>query len=224
MKIISKFTDFYDSVGKKFSGIPGQQVWIREETEVSDRALRECILLELGLPSNALNSSRMWSKQKELLIEPIILGVAGNCVPLVRVQRRDNLKVLEDFFYSFKSFTSDDSIHLSGWKLAQIYDLFSKSNLDIPMSVWNEIQTPLFLLKSDSYVYIPQKLPRLILNPLLKDFKFFKFKDAFSTYQELDQFLSRITIPEEKHPQVSDSVRLEKHGFDKRYGFRKRKF
>jgi len=224
MKIISKFTDFYDSVGKKFSGIPGQQVWIREDTEISDVTVRNQIVSEIGLNRNLIGSQRVWSDRIELTIETILLGVGGRCVPLVRVQRRDNVKIFEDFFYSFKSFTSDDSIHLSGWKLAQIYDLFSKINLDIPMSVWNEIQTPLFLLKSDSYAYIPQKLPRLILNPLLKDFKFFKFKDAFSTYQELDQFLSRITIPEEKHPQVSDSVRLEKHGFDKRYGFRKRKF
>jgi len=83
MKIISKFTDFYDSVGKKFSGIPGQQVWIREETEISDVTVRNQIVSEIGLNRNLIGSQRVWSDRIELTIETILLGVGGRCVPLV---------------------------------------------------------------------------------------------------------------------------------------------
>jgi len=65
--------------------------------------------------------------------------------------------------------------------------------------------------------------PRLILNPCLKEIQFFKVFDPYAAYQELAMFVSGV-MGGQAPPMVpvSDEIRLEKHGFDKKWSFRKK--
>lgn len=64
----------------------------------------------------------------------------------------------------------------------------------------------------------------LAYNPVLKDLKFYKIFDSYQTFQELSMFISGV-MGGQAPPmvQISDEIRLEKHGFDKKLSFRKEK-
>lgn len=64
---------------------------------------------------------------------------------------------------------------------------------------------------------------KLIYNPCLKDLEFFKVVDAFQAFQELSMFISGVLGGQSpKMIEISDEVRIAKHGFDK-MSFRKEK-
>jgi hypothetical protein len=63
----------------------------------------------------------------------------------------------------------------------------------------------------------------IMANGNLSEFQFYKKKDPFSTYQELDMFISGILPQNSNMPiSISDKDRIYQHGFDK-YSFRKPK-
>lgn len=63
----------------------------------------------------------------------------------------------------------------------------------------------------------------LIRNPCLKDLQFFKVMDPFTTYQEIDMFLSGVLAPENKPMiKIEDKYKVQQHGFDTKFGFRTR--
>lgn len=65
--------------------------------------------------------------------------------------------------------------------------------------------------------------PKLVLSPCLKDLQFFKVFDPYTAYQEIAMFVSGV-MGGQAPPMVpvSDEVRLEKHGFDRKWSFRKK--
>ena len=59
-------------------------------------------------------------------------------------------------------------------------------------------------------------------NPVLKDFEFFKVKDSFSAFQELQQFISGVLGTEGNEPIVTDDkYKILAQGFDLKTSFRK---
>lgn len=61
-------------------------------------------------------------------------------------------------------------------------------------------------------------------NPSLKAIGFQRVKDAFTAYQEIDSYLSGVLgVDANPTVQISDTHRLEGHGFDKRTSFRNMK-
>lgn len=61
-----------------------------------------------------------------------------------------------------------------------------------------------------------------IINPNLKEKQFFKMFSPFDAYQEIDMFIGRhlANIPKEI-VEISDKDKINQHGFDPKYGFRK---
>jgi hypothetical protein len=56
----------------------------------------------------------------------------------------------------------------------------------------------------------------VIINPSLKDIDFFKVKDTYQTYQELDVWISgTLSYPQNTMVTLDDKSMLVKHGFDK---------
>jgi hypothetical protein len=63
----------------------------------------------------------------------------------------------------------------------------------------------------------------VIVNPRLQNYNFAKCLDAYSAYQELDMWISgTLSYPQNFMVEVSDKSKIQKHGFDTKYGFRKR--
>jgi hypothetical protein len=65
---------------------------------------------------------------------------------------------------------------------------------------------------------------RLILNPVLADYKFYRIVDSYTAYQEIEMFMNnQIVRPDDPYIEpVSDKIKAESHGFDK-FSFRKDK-
>ena len=64
----------------------------------------------------------------------------------------------------------------------------------------------------------------IVLDPILKSIEFHKQKDAYTCYQDIEQYLNGVLgnteLNEDKR---SDIEKIRSHGFDVKYGFRKRK-
>ena len=63
----------------------------------------------------------------------------------------------------------------------------------------------------------------LHINDCLADISFFKVFDAFTCYQELNTWMAgTLSYPQNIMIEVGDKSKIEKHGFDLKYGFRTR--
>ncbi len=81
------------------------------------------------------------------------------------------------------------------------------------------------LFKVPSFLYIHRTgsyVGQLITNPCLKDLQFYKVKDAYQTYQELDMYIGGVLAnTEHKKPNTGDdTVILKSKGFDVKTSFR----
>ena len=222
MKIISKFADYYDSVGKQFLGIQDQQIGLRKTTEVTDSTLKKRIVSELQFSNRFNGCFRECLHRNIIVFESYCIAFSGYIVPLVKVTKSNEHECIESFNYSYESLHLNSPVKLSNWRVKSFYEIFSKKDKVLPLEFWNELQTPLFILKFRSHLF-GDTTPFLITNPNLNKLEFFRIKDPFTCYQELDQFLTKLTKPEEIHPQIDDLTRLIEHGFDKKLSFRKRK-
>lgn len=64
---------------------------------------------------------------------------------------------------------------------------------------------------------------KLIINPILADYQFYKVFDSFHTFQEISMFMGGVLGKGEKDiVEVADKYKIEQHGFDK-WSFRKEK-
>lgn len=83
-----------------------------------------------------------------------------------------------------------------------------------------------------SQVFIDNKLPVVLIekygggvvftvNPNLSDIKFYRVKDSWTAYNEIDQFVLRYMLPEPDTIDVPDDVMAQKKGFGRKYDFRK---
>ncbi len=81
------------------------------------------------------------------------------------------------------------------------------------------------LVKILSYTGAVQRpKENFIVNPKLKNVGFHKVKDAYQCYQEIEQFLNGVLGNSEKTTDNrTDVEKIKSHGFDLKYGFRKRK-
>jgi hypothetical protein len=110
-----------------------------------------------------------------------------------------------------------------------ITDLIHQFHGQQDNTLFQQFKTPLFhvpLISSEHFT--PQRLETLqatfTLNPNLKDLQFQKYKDAYSTFQDIQSYISGIlgiTTPETI--ELSDRSKILKAGFDPKISFRKGK-
>lgn len=93
------------------------------------------------------------------------------------------------------------------------------------LPIFRELNSPVFVYDSDygrSYVENSYRNnPKFFINPILKEYQFFKLFDSFQAFQEIQMFISGVLGNKEKDiPQIEDKFKIEQHGFDK-WSFRK---
>lgn len=83
---------------------------------------------------------------------------------------------------------------------------------------------PIFVIVTEDGWSRPYSIPRsntfdqvrhIIYNPRLSDFNFAKMMDPYTTYQELNIYLSNIAVPIKPIPHIDDVTMAEIKGFDK---------
>lgn len=96
------------------------------------------------------------------------------------------------------------------------------------VEIFRQFNTPVFVYNVDfsksflnKNAYRISGEPKFIINPILKDYQFYKVFDAFQTFQEIQMYLGGVLGRGEKEiVEVEDKYRIAQHGFDK-WSFRK---
>ena len=95
---------------------------------------------------------------------------------------------------------------------------------------FKRLNTPVFSIPFSHHLsqyeqkYRGLHAPKFTVNPNLTAFRFFKYKDAFTTFQEIQSYLSGVLgSPEKELIEVSDRSKIIKSGFDLKTSFRNRK-
>jgi hypothetical protein len=98
------------------------------------------------------------------------------------------------------------------------------------LGLFKQLNTPIFAISLGSHLSQYEQqcqglyAPKFTVNPNLAAFKFFKYKDAFTTFQEIQSYLSGVLgSPEPETIEVSDRSKIVKAGFDLKTSFRNRK-
>jgi hypothetical protein len=97
-----------------------------------------------------------------------------------------------------------------------------------PINIFREFNTPIFVY--DNYINRSEfgrywggggSDSRFIVNPVLKEYKFYKVFDTFSAFQEIQMFISGVLGADKKEIiEVEDKYKITQHGFDK-WSFRR---
>lgn len=88
-----------------------------------------------------------------------------------------------------------------------------------PIDIFRNINAPVFLY--DTNRSSPRNSDAFIVNPILKDWEFYKVVDSFTAFQEISMFLGGVLGRGEKEIiVVEDKYKIAQHGFDK-WSFRK---
>ena len=85
--------------------------------------------------------------------------------------------------------------------------------------MFRELNTPVFIYDSERRK--PRTSDALTIDPILKDYEFYKVVDAFQAFQEISMFIGGVLGRGEKEIiVVEDKYKIAQHGFDK-WSFRK---
>jgi hypothetical protein len=215
MRIISKFRDFYDGVMK--TGMDREVVYVRETVEVP---LKE----SFGIDFSTKYEGSYYK------IETFYFGYCGEIrrVMVVSTWYPDCEKTRDVFFQyeEFKEFMLNNNIGSKydfgerRWWPSK-YQKFMDLDTSKMKELFHTHQTPLFFLNHVHSYRSPDKTI-LTMGPSLQGINFQKIKDAYTTYQDIFQFVAgTLNKPESKMVKISDKDKIAKHGFDK-WSFRQK--
>jgi hypothetical protein len=94
------------------------------------------------------------------------------------------------------------------------------------LELFRMFRSPVFVYDDDygrSYIgSCISNTHKFLVNPLLKDYEFYKVFDAFQAFQEIQMFISGVLGAGEKEIiEVADKYKITQHGFDFKWSFRK---
>jgi len=217
MLIVSKHHDYYDTaIGY---GVDKTVVYQRKETDLREH------------PPDAHNYQLIENKHWSVRVTQAAIGFCGKIYPFVKFSLTDKKtlggETAEIFFYSKeeveafmarKNYRKDDSRRY----VRPENDVFSPKALDILFNEgyyrkWNEVvswksreadfvkyQCPVFLIQGGT-----------VLNPVLKNFQFYKIKDSYTAFQDIYMFISGVLgSPERSMVEIDDVSQRDKKGFD----------
>lgn len=224
MLIISKFHDYYDSA--LVEGVDKTIVYERKEYEIE-------------YPSEFTETSRlgykraMFDHNSASDISPSI-KVVGFCGKLYPVIEKHVGYYEYEYFYTFDDFVkSMNADELKSYERNNNYGLDRASRLK---KLENSFNLKLeFCNKDFEKFFIDNKIvcfvntynaserkQTLLVNCCLKDYKFYKIIDPFTSFQDIMMYISGVLgTPNSPMVEISDELRIERHGFDKKISFRK---
>ena len=115
------------------------------------------------------------------------------------------------------------------------YSYESRYDRDVE-DVFHYFQVPLFMLPEMPYDMSSlseiwgynhfnrgKNVVNILLNPCLRKLEFFRVKDPYTCYQDIYQYINGVLGNTENiETEMSDLDKVQQHGFDEKYGFRKR--
>lgn len=206
MRIISKFHDYYDAVMKQ--GMDKDIVYVRESRDIKIKRK-----YELGYRYHGGGNS--------VDVHLRLLGYCGQIYHVFQVVRKfyDKPEVTE-FYFSYDDFKAagygKSQFRYKWWKSE--YDKFVEQDISSAFAIFHEHQVPLFLIDNSKEKHDTQVIH---LNPNLKKLNFQTFKDTYTTYQDIFQYVSGVLNSRENYMvKITDKDKIAKHGFNE-WSFRK---
>lgn len=118
-----------------------------------------------------------------------------------------------DIIYGYEN--AKEFLKADYWRSNLDDDVKYVMNYD-PINIFREVRSPIFVY--DTY----RKDDAFIINPMLKDYEFYKAVDAFTAFTELQMYISGVLGTGEKEIiEISNENKIEQHGFDRKWSFRK---
>jgi len=245
MRIISKNHDYYDTV--MVHGVDPTCVYVREPIELDKKSNNYNTIINNQDIKNILNSFPyldMDSNHKIFLKLTGIIIFCGYLFPFLEFiyNRKEciicfNTKNVDEMFDNCSNknikekyyFKNDKFSYLSYFRRVskkRIEQVFSNSNKKLNnLDIHYNTNSPIILIQQKRNLKNRNNSENYIsINPNLKSFSFYKIKDAYTTYQELSQFVCGILKRTDPNVvELKDLDKLEKHGFDKVTSFRNMK-
>ena len=229
MYIISKFKDYYDGVVGTM-GIDKTLVYERKTIEIKDnkkmlkefRGFRNWNNIH---KNHFLNIGYADTKSKKY--ENNNFFIVGFCGKLYlgwkfeyKVKEWNNRKIIEviktDIIYGYEN--AKKYLKTNFWRSNLNDDVEYVMKYD-PINMFRELGAPIFIYDSDNRS--PRKSDIMIINPILKEWEFYKVMDSFAAFQEISMFIGGVLgIDEKEIIEIEDKYRIAKHGFDK-WSFRR---
>ena len=238
MRIISKYSDYYDSVMKH--GVDMSKVFLRETKELDPFILpsdwkkarvniwgnptfNEFPELSVGYHRHPLKAyiTSIYVLFAGKMYGGFVLhslktpyGQPDPCIWTVDALDKAN-EEYELNLHEKKRFYAKETDHAIACKVLAI----KGSDLLLPWATANSLS-----IVSIVYDERNNKNNRLLIeNPCLKDIDFQKVIDPFTAYQELEMYIGGVIGQNPQPADVSDSVKIQQHGFDPLWSFRKHK-
>ena len=256
MYIISKHTDFYDSVGSQY-GIDKSIIYKRERIELLENKggffgpIKKVLTgygTHLDFPNHAILKAAPGNPKSTLNVRKYWYGIGfcGKfyvCLKIV-VEKGTPAQTpygfaedKEYFLYSdqFLPIMEDEVKNTPqpkkyAWRWSAptnynhvINNIKALENLDYS-SVFYDRKVPafMFLIEGNSRLNDNQYNYNPVLNPILKDYLFFKVKNSFTAFQEIQQYISGVIGIGNNEPIVTDDkYKIIAAGFDVKTSFRK---
>lgn len=234
MKIVSDFHDYYDSV--MIHGQDSDITFVRKPLQYNiERNLDQYpkLIQNLAEITKRPNPGHKWfrnhielsfkNKKSQYNIYPFRIIFCGEIYPGIKVTeyKINDENSINHFFYDlneFICFTEENEILLKPGKYTRDSEFqknrrsyFEGYSVDKNYLIENKVS---IAIRAYKHIYI---------NYNLKDFGFYKVMDAYSTFQTLNQWVSgTLAYPPNIMIEIEDKYRISAHGFDPKYGFRKR--
>lgn len=230
MKIISKFSDFYDSC----SYMCGEDivyernidniVFIKEEFS-SKIYQRDLVVKDLNeLYKNIYSPYRKYrlTNNQFLYLTKSFLIIGEKLIPYVEICRDDSKKIV----FTFEKLSSImDTQPINWWSKNNYQNYFEMNHNDFHKKVRKFSNAPIISFSDyEDEWSVPEPIRMLsgcCLNPSLKKLGFSKILQASEVLQEIEMFINKLNT-QEKEVNMSDKVKIHQAGFDKN-SFRKGK-
>ena len=235
MYIISKKKDYYDGVAGT-TGIDKSIVYDREIIEVEEKNLPN----EFKRYNSGSNPNRsIFLKLENTIIKPELRELYAAISPFI-------IGFCGKLYVGWKLYSIGKELSYGGNELITTitYDNENmkklvqphswggsfEDNLNYvltydPIEMFRVLNTPVFIYDSDYDRKDIDKYwrnhPKFFINPLLKEYQFYKVFNAVQAFQEISMFLGGVLGNREKEiVNVEDKYKITQHGFDK-WSFRK---
>jgi hypothetical protein len=226
MLISSKFHDYYDSVTSY--GVDKTVVYIRTETEIAWKNKEVSVPYEEKIKWDA--------KDVTYEVNKYVIGFCGKLYPVIEFR----LYVAESgfrsqFFYdveSVKEFMAKRKMQNSErtyfWREnfyvtseTGLKNWFDTARWNVLLPLFHEHKVPVFVFGRD-FTKPSGRAIKLVLNPRLKNFQFFKAQDTVTAFQSIYMYISGVLgISAPTTVEISDKEMAKKKGHDSKYSFKK---
>lgn len=231
MYIISKYKDFYDGVAGTF-GIDKTIVYNREKNEIEFKSTP-------AIFHDSINKSPLWNlgsfylkKEHRLKYElygHFIVGFCGKLYIGWKLYSKNNKN-----YYSYNDIITKITYNNNYIKtILEPKSWYGMLDDDIryvlnynPIQIFRDFNTPVFICdydynRTDFTSYYNRRNPKFFINPVLKDYKFYRVFNAVQAFQEISMFIGGVLGSKEKEIiEIADKYKIAQHGFDK-WSFRK---